>query len=81
MKYFEVLGPLFTPKLFLGTLPTALCVAIGEAAKICKEEIHMDAKHVNALSKRLIDGITSQLEHVIRNGDPEQVSFDCHCAL
>ena len=30
-----------------------------------------DLEHVRRLSKRLIDGITSQLDYVIRNGDPQ----------
>ena len=29
-----------------------------------------DLEHVHRLSKRLIDGITSQLDLVVRNGDP-----------
>lgn len=31
-----------------------------------------DLAHVNGLSKKLVDGLTSQLDHVIRNGDAEQ---------
>ena len=31
-----------------------------------------DAKWVRRLSQRLVDGITSQLDHVVRNGDPKQ---------
>lgn len=31
-----------------------------------------DHAHVVKLSKRLVDGVTSQLDHVIRNGDDEQ---------
>ncbi|KAJ3932811.1 MAG: pyridoxal phosphate-dependent transferase [Lentinula lateritia] len=78
-----------------GTLPTALAVGLGEAARIAKKEmarsmtrvihsqlgndfcagvlttfiLNMDNIHVNFLSKRLIDGINSQVEHVVRNGD------------
>ena len=32
--------------------------------------IQNDHAHISALSKRLIDGITSQVDHVYRNGDP-----------
>ncbi|KAJ3876564.1 pyridoxal phosphate-dependent transferase [Lentinula edodes] len=76
-----------------GTLPTALAVGLGEAARIAKKEMatHVrnaiydpsdtqcqlgkdfcagrDNIHVNLLSKRLIDGINAQVEHVVRNGD------------
>ncbi|KAJ3837484.1 pyridoxal phosphate-dependent transferase [Lentinula raphanica] len=52
-----------------GTLPTALAVGLGEAARIAKKEMARDSIHVNILSKRLIDGINSQVEHVVRNGD------------
>lgn len=31
-----------------------------------------DHEHVSRLSKKLVDGITSQLDYVIRNGDAEQ---------
>ena len=34
--------------------------------------LQYDAKWVTRLSKRLVEGITSQLDHVVRNGDPEQ---------
>jgi hypothetical protein len=27
--------------------------------------------HVSALSKLLVDGLTSQVDHVVRNGDPK----------
>ncbi|KAH7880866.1 pyridoxal phosphate-dependent transferase [Lentinula edodes] len=52
-----------------GTLPTALAVGLGEAARIAKKEMVRDNIHINLLSKRLIDGINSQVEHVVRNGD------------
>lgn len=32
----------------------------------------MDKKHIERLSKRLLDRINSKLSHVVRNGDPEQ---------
>ena len=31
-----------------------------------------DAEHITRLSKKLVDGVTSQLDHVIRNGDPDK---------
>ncbi|KAG6877736.1 hypothetical protein C0993_004553 [Termitomyces sp. T159_Od127] len=52
-----------------GTLPTALVVGIGEAARIAKQEMKRDHARIQALSNRLIQGINSQVEHVVRNGD------------
>ncbi|KAK7467506.1 cysteine desulfurase [Stygiomarasmius scandens] len=54
-----------------GTLPTALVVGLGEAARIARKEMARDRSHVEALSKRLIEGINSQVEYVVRNGDVE----------
>ncbi|KAF5373678.1 hypothetical protein D9758_000873 [Tetrapyrgos nigripes] len=54
-----------------GTLPTALVVGLGEAARIAKKEMARDRAHIEALSRRLIEGINSQVEHVVRNGDVE----------
>ena len=34
--------------------------------------LQYDAQRISKLSERLVLGITSQLDHVIRNGDPEQ---------
>ncbi|KAJ3029764.1 UNVERIFIED_CONTAM: cysteine desulfurase [Siphonaria sp. JEL0065] len=53
-----------------GTVPAGLVVGFGEACKIAQEEMPYDSKRISMLSKRLIDGITSQVTHVIRNGDP-----------
>ena len=55
-----------------GTLPTPLCVGLGAACEIARKEMEMDHKHVKKLSDRLIHGITSKLEQVVRNGDPEK---------
>ncbi|KAG9091810.1 cysteine desulfurase [Ceratobasidium sp. 370] len=52
-----------------GTLPSTLVVGLGEACRIAKLEMKADHAHVSALSKRLIDGLTSRVEHVVRNGD------------
>ncbi|KAL1709646.1 cysteine desulfurase NFS1 [Schizophyllum commune] len=53
-----------------GTLPTPLIVGMGEAARIARLEMKRDHARVTELANRLINGITSQVEHVIRNGDP-----------
>ncbi|KAJ3207240.1 cysteine desulfurase [Dinochytrium kinnereticum] len=53
-----------------GTVPTPLVVGLGEACRIALKEMEYDSKRIKTLSDRLIEGITSKVEHVIRNGDP-----------
>lgn len=60
-----------------GTVPHPLVVGLGSACDIAAREMEYDSVHVNGLSKRLIDGISSQLDHVIRNGDPEHTYPGC----
>ncbi len=55
-----------------GTVPHTLVVGLGEASRVAAQEMEYDHAHVKRLSKRLIDGVCSQLDHVIFNGDPEQ---------
>ncbi|CAG8457755.1 2823_t:CDS:2 [Acaulospora colombiana] len=53
-----------------GTVPTPLVVGLGEACRIAKEEMQYDSMRVKKLSLRLIDGIMSRVQHIVRNGDP-----------
>ncbi|ETI20070.1 cysteine desulfurase, mitochondrial [Cladophialophora carrionii CBS 160.54] len=52
-----------------GTLAPHLVVGFGEACRIAKAEMPYDTKRIEALSKRLTDGLLS-LEHTSLNGDP-----------
>ncbi|TXT13483.1 hypothetical protein VHUM_00850 [Vanrija humicola] len=52
-----------------GTVPAPIVAGLGEAARIATVEREADHAHVSKLSERLIKGITSQVEHVVRNGD------------
>jgi cysteine desulfurase len=52
-----------------GTLPTPLCVALGEACAIAQVEMTGDNAHIKTLSDRLYQGITSRLNDVYLNGD------------
>merc|ERR1712146_814924 len=52
-----------------GTLPAPLVAGLGRACKIAKECMADDYAHTERLSKMLYDGVTSQLEEVILNGD------------
>lgn len=55
-----------------GTVPTPMVVGLGAACRVAAEEMEYDAKHIKKLSDMLVKGITSQVPHVIRNGDPER---------
>lgn len=55
-----------------GTLPTALTVGLGEAARIAGMEMKRDTAHVSALSERLYNGITSKIPDVTLNGHREK---------
>jgi cysteine desulfurase len=52
-----------------GTLPTALVVGLGEAARIAKQEMSRDHARIKELSNYLIQSINKQVDHVVRNGD------------
>jgi len=67
-----------------GTVPTPLVVGLGAAATVAMEEMEYDHQYVSKLSDRLVKGITSQLDAVIRNGSVEagypgcvNLSFSC----
>lgn len=60
-----------------GTVPTPLVVGLGEACRIAKEEMQYDHERITRLSKRLIDKVTSELTHVVVNGDPERTYPGC----
>lgn len=53
-----------------GTVPAPLVVGLGEACRIAENEMEADHARIKALADRLITGITSQVEHIVRNGDP-----------
>ncbi|KAL2353536.1 pyridoxal phosphate-dependent transferase [Cryomyces antarcticus] len=52
-----------------GTIAPPLVVGFGEAARIAKEEMEYDTKHVTQLSKHLLSGLLA-MEHTSLNGDP-----------
>ncbi|KAJ9225514.1 hypothetical protein DTO169C6_2247 [Paecilomyces variotii] len=54
-----------------GTLAPHEVVGFGEACRIAKEDMEYDTKHVQRLSKRLLDGLLS-MEHTSLNGDPDR---------
>lgn len=53
-----------------GTVPASLAVGLGEAARVCMEEMDTDMAHTDYLSKKLYHGITSQLDYIVLNGPP-----------
>jgi len=54
-----------------GTLPAPLVAGFGRACEIAVECMEEDHEHVTRLSKRLYDGIASQLDEIVLNGDAE----------
>jgi cysteine desulfurase len=55
-----------------GTLPTPLCVGLGEACAIAEREMGAEAERLKYLSDRMYKKITEQLPEVFLNGDREQ---------
>jgi cysteine desulfurase len=54
-----------------GTLSPALCVGLGEAARIAKEEMGSDLEHVRRLSDKFLHAVLDNVPHVFLNGDRE----------
>ena len=52
-----------------GTLPTPLCVGLGEACEIAQNEMETEAARTKVLSDRLHTGLTNQLKDVYLNGE------------
>ncbi|EFN51460.1 hypothetical protein CHLNCDRAFT_56390 [Chlorella variabilis] len=53
-----------------GTVPHFLAVGLGAACDIAAQEMQRDQGHIKRLSERLYNGILSQLQGVVLNGDP-----------
>ena len=64
-------------KIFKYLLVSVLVKIIGAACDLAFEEMEYDTERITAMSDRLVHGITSQLDHVIRNGDPERTYPGC----
>jgi cysteine desulfurase len=54
-----------------GTLPTPLCVGLGEAAEICMKEMDGEAKRLKKLQTRMLKGLNDKLTDIVVNGDLE----------
>ena len=52
-----------------GTLPTPLCVGLGEACAIAKAEMKDENKKIKALYDRLYNGLHKNLSEIYVNGD------------
>jgi len=55
-----------------GTLPTPLCVGLGEACAICEKEMGAEAERLKMLRDRFYQVIKQRLPEVFLNGDLEQ---------
>ncbi len=54
-----------------GTLPTPLCVGLGEAAEIAMNEMDGEAKRLAKLQARMLKGLQDRLPEIFVNGDLE----------
>ncbi len=54
-----------------GTLSPALCVGLGEACRICNDEMDEENKRLIYLKNRFYEGITSKCKDVYLNGSSE----------
>jgi len=52
-----------------GTLPTPLCVGLGRAAEIAKNEMATEAARLTKLRERFLSAIRERLPEVFLNGD------------
>ncbi|KAL9940453.1 hypothetical protein V8E36_001158 [Tilletia maclaganii] len=60
-----------------GTLAPHLVVGMGEAARLAKQDMAYDHAHISRLAKRLTDHVTSEMTHVLFNGDPDRRYAGC----
>jgi cysteine desulfurase len=54
-----------------GTLPTPLCVGLGEACRIAEAEMGAEAERLHALRDRMLNKLAEQLAEIYLNGDLE----------
>src|SRR5229473_2559472 len=54
-----------------GTLPTPLCVGLGEAAEICMKEMGGEDRRLKKLQERMLKGLNAKLTDIVLNGDLE----------
>ncbi len=52
-----------------GTLPTPLCVGLGEASRIAYKEMHLESQKLLKLRKRFLELLKKNLPGIILNGD------------
>ena len=55
-----------------GTLPTPLCVGLGEAAEIAMKEMDAEAARLTRLRDRMLKGLQAKLPEIYLNGDLER---------
>jgi cysteine desulfurase len=53
-----------------GTLPTPLCVGLGEACRLAASEMSEETDRISKLSLDLWNGLQAELDHIYLNGDP-----------
>jgi cysteine desulfurase len=58
-----------------GTLPTPLCVGLGEACRLAKLEMADEVKRLNGLRDRFLNNLRTRLPEIYLNGDLDQRAF------
>ncbi|MDP6805772.1 MAG: aminotransferase class V-fold PLP-dependent enzyme [Rhodospirillales bacterium] len=53
-----------------GTLPTPLCVGLGEALELASDEREEESKRIGELRDRFLSAITERIPDILVNGDP-----------
>ena len=54
-----------------GTLPAPLCVGLGEACRVAREDMPAESERIRMLAQKLHNGVNERIPDVILNGDPE----------
>jgi cysteine desulfurase len=67
-----------------GTLAPHLVVGLGSAAKIARQELENDKRHIEHLRNKFLTELRKRLTHIVVNGDERQryvgnlnISFSC----
>lgn len=55
-----------------GTLPAPLCVGMGEACRVAREDMPAESERIRMLAQKLHNGVNERIPDVILNGDPEK---------
>lgn len=55
-----------------GTLAPHLCVGLGEAARICKQEMKNDQEFIERMSDKFYKAMENEVTHIVLNGSKDE---------